>query len=39
MAIRIMTDKAKYGNGDQDVESPVASISARFISSVVSHGS
>ncbi|RZC54957.1 hypothetical protein C5167_013799 [Papaver somniferum] len=39
ISIKIMTDKAKYGNGDRDVESPTASISAQSISSVVSHGS
>ncbi|OVA13460.1 hypothetical protein BVC80_8173g10 [Macleaya cordata] len=39
IAMKVMTDKGKYGSGDRDVASPTASISAQSISSVLSHGS
>ncbi|XWS22518.1 hypothetical protein CRYUN_Cryun29cG0043100 [Craigia yunnanensis] len=39
IAIKMLTGKANFGNMDRDVTSPTASVSAKSISSVVSHGS
>ncbi|KAL6983397.1 Exocyst complex component exo84a [Sarracenia purpurea var. burkii] len=39
IAIKVLTGKANFGNLDQDVVSPTASVSAKSISSALSHGS
>uniref|UniRef100_A0A5B6YRN4 Exocyst component Exo84 C-terminal domain-containing protein n=1 Tax=Davidia involucrata TaxID=16924 RepID=A0A5B6YRN4_DAVIN len=39
IAIKMLTGKANFGNVDKDVISPTASVSAKSISSVLSHGS
>lgn len=39
IAIKMLLGKANFGSVDRDVTSPTASISAKSMSSVVSHGS
>lgn len=39
IAIKMLTGKANFANVDRDVASPSASVSAKSISSIVSHGS
>ncbi|KAG6708409.1 hypothetical protein I3842_06G079800 [Carya illinoinensis] len=39
IAIKMLNDKANFGNIDRDVTSPTASVSGKSISSVLSHGS
>lgn len=39
IAIKMLTGKGSFGNIDRDVTSPTASVSAKSISSVHSHGS
>ncbi|XP_030449403.1 exocyst complex component EXO84A [Syzygium oleosum] len=39
IAIKMLTGKANFANVDRDVTSPSASVSAKSISSIVSHGS
>ncbi|KAI8528452.1 hypothetical protein RHMOL_Rhmol12G0149400 [Rhododendron molle] len=39
IAIKMLTGQATFGNVDQDILSPTASVSAKSISSAISHGS
>ncbi|XP_073054343.1 exocyst complex component EXO84A [Primulina eburnea] len=39
IAIKMLSGKANFGNTDRDMSSPTASVSARSVSSVHSHGS
>ncbi|KAF9609113.1 hypothetical protein IFM89_013367 [Coptis chinensis] len=39
IAIKMLSNKSKFGNMDRDSTSPTASISAQSVSSIVSHGS
>lgn len=39
IAIKMLTGKANFGNVDREATSPTASVSAKSISSVHSHGS
>jgi hypothetical protein len=39
IAIKMLTGKANFGNVERDVTSPTASVSAKSVSSIVSHGS
>lgn len=39
IAIKMLTGKANFGNVDREATSPTASISAKSMSSVHSHGS
>lgn len=39
IAIKMLTGKANFGNVDRAITSPTASVSAKSISSVLSHGS
>ncbi|KAG5232122.1 hypothetical protein OIU76_005042 [Salix suchowensis] len=39
IAIKMLTGKANFGNVERDATSPTASVSAKSVSSIVSHGS
>lgn len=39
ISIKMLTGQANFGNVDQDIPSPTASVSAKSISSAISHGS
>lgn len=39
IAIKMLTGKANFGHVERDIASPTASVSAKSVSSAVSHGS